>query len=213
MKKILLTLVVLIVYLTSQAQKKANFGVKAGVNYSTISISSDKDRYEFDYKKGLYIGALLNIQYSDSYAFQPEIIYSNQGGKAKSPENKDENIHYISLSATNKFFVMNDKKFHILAGVSIDFNLYDNLIENKNGYGKDDEMNDSYEDDSVSAIDLALFTGFGYQFDFGLILEARYKYGFFAVFSDEILMNIIDRSGSKNSLFQFGMAYKFDLKK
>lgn len=210
MKKLIIVLVLTISF-TSQAQKKS-LGFKAGLNYSTIitSSSSQEDRYKFNYKKGLYIGALFNIQYSDSYAFQPEIIYSNQGGKARSSENKDENIHYISLAATNKFFVMNDKKFHILAGASVDFNLYDNLIENKSGYGED---NDDNKNDNISAIDLALFAGFGYQFDFGLILEARYKHGFFAVFSDEAFENIIDRGGSKNSLFQFGMAYKFDLKK
>ncbi|MCF6297217.1 MAG: PorT family protein [Flavobacteriaceae bacterium] len=209
MKKLILILTLTFSF-TSQAQKEANWGIRAGVNYSTISIGSSNqiNRYEFNYKKGLYIGAILNIQYSDSYAFQPEITYSNQGGKAKSSENKDENIHYLSLAATNKFFIKKDKRFHILIGANVDFNLRDNMIENKSAYGEDSN------NDNITAIDFALFTGLGYQFDSGLTLEARYKYGFLAVFSDEIFENIINRrEGSRNSLFQFGMAYTFDLKK
>ena len=64
----------------------------------------------------------------------------------------------------------------------------------------------------ITPIDLAFFGGIGYEFPFGLILEARYKQGLLDVdaFSDsgEYAPNYNDNH--LNSVFQFGAAYKFD---
>lgn len=61
-------------------------------------------------------------------------------------------------------------------------------------------------------MDVALFVGAGYEFNFGLMLEARYKNGLINVdlFGDEIDNNIDQGGNVLNYVFQIGAAYKFD---
>lgn len=188
---------IIILVLTSTfafSQSKTLMGIKAGANYSTITNAN------FDAKMGVYAGLFLNIQFSDFYALQPEVVYSNQGGTSKLLGDEDVDIHYIALSVVNKFFVMNDHRFHFLAGVGLDLDLDDNIVSfANNGF-----------DDNIFFMDMTVFGGLGYQFDMGLIIEARYKRGLIGVFIDEFFEYDSDHY---NSLFQFGMAYKFDLKK
>ncbi len=178
----------------SHSQKKVNPGIRVGANYSTLSNTN------LDSKTSLYIGGFLNIQLSNFYALQPELFYSNQGADSRFYEDESVNIDYISIGLTNKFYVMNDARFHFLIGVSIDFNLEYSFIH---------LANNGWDSDTFF-LDVAFYGGLGYQFDFGLALEARYKHGTIGVFTDEFF----DENNTRmNSLFQFGMAYKFDFKK
>lgn len=194
MRKLILAFLMLTVSFMIQAQKKAKAGIRIGANYSTLT-----NTY-LDSKTGLYLGAFLNIQHSSFYALQPELTYSSQGANSRFFEDESVNINYISIGLTNKFFVMNDERFHLLVGVSIDLNLdYSFISLANNGWDSD-----------TFFLDLGFYGGLGYQFDFGLILEARYKQGTIGVFTDEFFD---DNNTRTNSLFQFGMAYKFNLKK
>lgn len=178
----------------SLAQKKVNLGIRAGANYSSLSNSN------LESKTGIYVGGFLSVQHSNFYAMQPELFYSNQGADSRFFEDEDVNIDYISIGLTNKFFVMNDARFHLLVGISLDFNLEYSFISLAN----------SGWDSDTFFMDVAFYGGLGYQFDFGLALEVRYKHGTIGVFTDEFF----DENNTRlNSLFQFGMAYKFDFKK
>ena len=169
-------------------------GLRIGANYANLSNTN------MDSKTGLYIGAILNIQYSSFYALQPELFYSNQGAESRFYEDEDVNIDYLSIGMSNKFYVMRDARFHLLVGLSLDFNLdYSFISLANNGW-----------DSNTFFIDIAFYGGLGYQFDFGLALEARYKHGTIGVFTDEFFD---ENNSHMNSLFQFGMAYKFDKRK
>ncbi len=193
MKKIIVTLILLSSTILF-SQKKAKLGIKAGANYSTITATN------LDAKMGLYAGLFLNIQVSDFYVLQPELFYSNQGGTSKSLGDKDIEIHYISLSLANKFFVMKDQRFHLIAGMGIDLDFDDNFVNfRNNGFN-----------DRIFFMDAVFFGGLGYQFDIGLTIEARYKRGAIGVFTFD---SWDIESNNYNTVFQFGMAYRFDFKK
>lgn len=194
MKKLFWFIVMIIISLNNYAQKKVGLGLRTGINYSNVSNTN------LDYKTGLYLSAFLNIQYSNFYALQPELGYSNQGGKARSSEDQDVKIDYVSLGLTNKFFVFKDKRFHFLFGVNIDLNYDDNFMKIENNSANND----------VFFLDLALYGGLGYQFDFGLALEARYKHGLKSILEDDYFLLFPIDKAHKNYLFQFGMAYKFE---
>ncbi|MFK5878053.1 MAG: porin family protein [Flavobacteriaceae bacterium] len=194
MKKHLLIVVLMLITYSAFSQKKLHLGVKAGVNYSSLSNTS------FDYKPGLYVGLFLQVQVSDFYALQPELYYSNQGAKTNFLGAEDVNIHYVSIAFANKFFIMNDQRFHLLAGIGLDLDWDDNLIN---------LANSGFETNNIFAVDMTVFGGLGYQFDMGLTIEARYKRGLIGVFTDELF----EENNHFNSVFQFGLAYKFDLKK
>lgn len=204
MKKTLFTILLLTVCFLSHAQKKAKLGIKIGANYSTILDPKEEtsNRNEFKPKTSIYIGAFLDIKRSDFYTLQPELVYSNQGGKAKFLENEDVNLHYICLTIANKFFILKDEGLHLIVGSSIDFNLEDNFVSLEN-------MTTS----NYFLIDFAFFGGLGYQFKSGLTIEFRYKRGILDVFDDDYFLIFPSDIGNKNSLFQFGLAYKFNLKK
>ncbi len=168
-------------------------GIKLGANISNIS------NIDFDSKVGLQAGAFAIVRLSRFYALQPEILYSDQGAKSNITGLDDLDIEYISILITNKFYVVPDSGLHVLVGPSFDVSI-------------DDSFYDINADVEFSPFDFSLFLGVGYEFDFGLILEARYKHGLinidlFADYSNEafsVQENVL------NNMFQIAAAYKFD---
>ena len=127
---------------------------------------------------------------------------SKQGGNSSRSNIPNLDIHYISLTVPNIFFIIPNNGLHFLIGPTLDFNV-------KNNFGN--IFNDKGQW-NISPIDLAYIAGIGYEFDFGLILEARYKHGLANV--DWFNNNEEYASGGNenhyNTLFQIGAAYKFD---
>ncbi|GAA3593090.1 porin family protein [Flavivirga amylovorans] len=197
MKNVLFILVAFGIFTSSYSQTKKSFGIRGGINLSNLSNAN------LDQKTSGYFSVFGHFRFSDLYALQPEIGYSNQGGRARNISNIDDiEIHYISISAINKFFVK-DSGFHFLIGPGFDFDVDDTVI----GISNRDEGND------VTFIDLTINLGIGLEFKNGLGFEARYKQGLIDVFSgtwhdfeseqyqDEIQFN---------GVFQLGLFYKFN---
>lgn len=171
-------------------------GIKIGYNESSIS------KTRLGSKAGLYIGAVIDIPISTRYTLQPEILYSSQGGTSNSLDYADVKIDYLSIMAANKFYVGPNKGFHFNLGIGLDINLKNNFVNLFNGDG----------DGEISPFDVVVFGGLGYEFDFGLTLEARYKQGTVSVdfFGGD---DFYEEDGSNlNEVFQVGATYKFKLK-
>lgn len=172
-------------------------GIKLGLNNSNLSNTRLENKSDF------YLGGLIDISLSDYYALQPEIIYSRQGGKSNSTEFGDVHIDYIAIIAANKFFVGPKKGFHFNVGLGFDFNVGGNWTPL---FGSGDDEFD------ISPIDMTFSGGIGYEFGFGLTLEARYKQG---VLSTDFLgsRDLFEENGSQlNSVYQVGLAYIFKTK-
>ena len=179
--------------LSTFSQVTVRPGIKLGANIANITNT------DFDSKIGLQAGAFATIRLSKFYAIQPEILYSDQGAESNIAGLNDVDIDYISILITNKFYIIPDSGLHVLLGPSFDISIDDSF------YDIDAEL-------EYSPFDFGLFAGIGYEFDFGLMLEARYKHGlvnvdYFADFTDESLRVEDD---VLNTLFQVAMAYKFD---
>ncbi|CAM4119615.1 porin family protein [Zobellia nedashkovskayae] len=180
---------------TAMAQTRP--GIKAGLNSSNISNTS------LDTKSGIYIGVFADIAITDYYSLQPELLYSSQGGNSNSPLYGDVNINYFSIGLPNKFYVSPDKGFHFTLGLGLDINFENNFVNLTNFNG----------DDEISPVDVTVIGGIGYEFGFGLIIEARYKQGTISVdfFGED---DLYEETGSNlNGVFQIGAAYKFKLYK
>lgn len=197
MNKIGLLISVLFIGCISIAQAQVQPGIKFGLNNSNLSNTTLENKSDF------YIGALINIPLTDYYTLQPEILYSRQGGLSNSTEFGDININYIAITAANKFYVSPNKGFHFIIGIGLDFNVGSDL---NILFGSNDD------DFSISPVDLTFTGGIGYEFGFGLILEARYKQG--AISTDFFgSRDLFEEDGSQlNSVFQVGLAYKFKIK-
>lgn len=196
MNKISLLISVLFIGCISIAEAQVQPGIKLGLNNSNLSNTTLENKNDF------YIGALVNIPITDYYTLQPEILYSRQGGASTSMEFGDIDINYIAITAANKFYVSPNKGFHFVIGIGLDFNVGSelNIL-----FGSNDD------DFSISPVDLTFTGGIGYEFSFGLILEARYKQG--AISTDFFgSRDSFEEDGSQlNSVIQLGLAYKFKI--
>ena len=181
------------------AQTKIRPGIRLGFNSANISNTT------LDNKIGLNAAVFADFRFSRFYALQPEIMYSRQGGKSNIRTNEDLDIDYLSVGVVNKFFVAPNQGLHLILGPSLDFDFENNLIN---------VINDSNDSD-ITPFDLSFFFGIGYEFDFGLILEARYKQGLLDIdlFDEDFESEFYSGEGNTlNNVFQFGVAYKFDLR-
>lgn len=177
-------------------------GLRGGLNLTSITQS----RGEF--KPTFYVGALGEIKLTKRYTLQPEITYSRQGSNDITVDyydyangidvkgQKDVELDYISLSAVNKFYIV--EGFHALVGPTLDFLVNDNLV---------------YHD---TDLDLGITFGFGYAMPSGLTFEARFKKGIADVLDSNYYQSGSDYflgDYNTNILFQFGVSYAFDFKK
>lgn len=200
MKKFFIIITFIGVFGLSFSQTKSALGLRAGVNISKLTNAN------LDTKSDVYLGVFGQFKFSEMYALQPEINYSNQGGKAINSDDKDVDIHYISITVTNKLFVQNSG-FHFIIAPSFDFDTDDTLI----GITNRNEGND------ITFLDMAIGLGVGYEFKNGIGIEARYKRGFIDVFSgswhDFDSNAQYNEENQFNNLYQIGLTYKFDFSK
>ena len=83
MKKIILAAVFLVAATTifAQEMKHSYFGIKAGINSSTITFDPAVYAIESGYKNGFAGGIYYNIGLGEAFSIQPEVLYSEMGAK------------------------------------------------------------------------------------------------------------------------------------
>lgn len=210
MKKIILSFALLIAGTTAFSQVTFKPGVRTGANFANIS------NIDYDTKTDFYFGTFLEMQLASIYALQPEITYSRQGANSNISGGRDLELQYVGLSVINKFSPIPDVGLHFLVGPGIDVKVGDNIQNDYSGYYYD------YNDDTAP-VDITFIGGIGYDFPFGLSVEARYKQGIidyddgfseFGDSNDPYYDDYNDRDENNlNGVFQIGVSYKFDFSK
>lgn len=207
MKKIILSLALIIAGTTAFSQFSVSPGIKTGLNLASLSNVENSST-----KTGLQGGLFVNLHLASFYELQLETTYSSQGSTFEyrtfssgfdpsSSYEEDLNLEYISLNLANKFFPFKNIGLNLIVGPSIDI-----LVSS-------DNFND------ITPIDLSLFGGIGYEFPFGLGLEMRYKQGLIDVredfydYYDDDEHNFYKEANVLNGVFQIGVSYKFDFSK
>ncbi|WP_452230726.1 MULTISPECIES: porin family protein [unclassified Lacinutrix] len=211
MKKIILSLALLIAGTTAFSQVTLKPGVRAGANFANVS------NLKTDQKTDFYIGAFLEMQLADFYALQPEVTYSRQGAKYDISGVDDLDLQYVGLTVINKFSPIKNLGLHFLVGPGIDVKVSDNVQSN---YRYDSYYDPYYNSYDTAPIDITFTGGIGYDFPFGLSVEARYKQGIidyddgFSEFGDsgsgDYYYDDERDDNNLNGVFQIGVSYKFD---
>lgn len=181
MKRIVLVVLVSFFGLSTQAQG-IDLGIKAGVNFSNIS-----DAYNLDTenKTGFVGGIFLGIKFSEKFAIQPELLYSQQGTKFDAGE---IDLTYVNVPVIFKYYLI--QGLNIQAGPQFGFMVDDNLGEVFHEIGENIENND-FETSGV--------VGLGYDLPMGLRVSARYNFG----------LTEINDNGGKNSVVSLAVGYSF----
>ncbi|WP_185226196.1 porin family protein [Chryseobacterium indologenes] len=199
MKKLLLSLSVVIGTISfAQSADRPRFGIKAGGNLSSFTGGDSKS------KIGYYAGALVNVPLSEAFSIQPEIVYSQQGAKAKDDyematytiKNMQQTLGYINVpvmlqyNATPEFYLEAGPEFGLLISAQAKGDI------NGSTYKADNK-------DSMKSFNFGAGIGLGYKFTPNLGVNARYIAGI-----TKILKNNFGDS-SKNTNFQLGVNYYF----
>ena len=93
MKKFLCSLSAVILITCAAAAQKTYFGVKGGLNFSSIEVEDGED---FEGKTGMHVGGLAHIHITRQFALQPELVFSMQGGEDES-DNMKFKLNYINI--------------------------------------------------------------------------------------------------------------------
>ena len=159
MKK-LFTITMALVAFTISAQN-VTFGAKAGLNFASMT-GDDADG--LDGRTSFHLGVTAEIEISDSFSIQPELLYSGQGFTALNDEDEDytAKVDYLTLPVMAKFYVADG--FSVEVGPQIGFL----LSADDNGEDIKELFKSTY---------FALNLGAGYKLDSGLNFGLRYSMG------------------------------------
>ena len=191
MKKTFCTLSAVILIACAVAAQQTHFGLKGGVNFSSVEID-DGDDYES--KTGIHLGGLAHIHITRHFALQPELVFSTQGGEDEG-ENMKLKLNYVNIPVLAQY--MTNEGFRLQTGPQLGI-----LASAKSKFG-DVEID---SDDDVSTVDFSWSFGAGYLFRSGFGIDARYNLGISNISDDESFE-------ARNRVFQLGVFYQFMNKK
>ncbi|UOK42494.1 MULTISPECIES: porin family protein [Flavobacterium] len=203
MKKVILTVAAVFAFGFANAQdKEMRFGVKGGMNVSTLT----GDAEDAKSLVGIHIGGFMEYKINDKFAIQPELLFSMQGAKTEYTDfdgfetvNVEEKykLNYLNIPIMAKYYA--NEKLSIEAGPQIGFLL--SAKDEVSAYGETVEVDFK---DYVKSMDFGLNIGVGYDFTDNIFAGARYNFGL----SD---INDIDESSDEihNGVFSLSAGYKF----
>jgi len=76
MKKLIIFTAIVLFGFTNVNAQDINFGAKAGVNFASLTGDETDD---LDMRTSLHVGIVSEIVISETFSFQPELLYSAQG--------------------------------------------------------------------------------------------------------------------------------------
>ena len=175
MKKQFLALCILV--LTATATEAQT--LRAGVNFSNISITDDGDVNENRTLTGFQVGFTANMRLIPFIFFQPGIIFTGKGAKTESGESTGDtyykattNPYYIEIPANFVLKTPGHIKLFVGAGPYLAVGIGGkNKVEGKFlGTSFTNETNIKWSDDDPSTLDYEEGAGFGImkRFDYGL---------------------------------------------
>jgi hypothetical protein len=181
MKKLIVAVITLFIGTTAFSQE-IDLGVKAGVNFSKIS-----DVDNLSNKTGFQAGVFAGIKFTDKVGIQADVLYSQQGAEFDFGK---FDVNYVNIPIVLKYYLV--QGLNVQAGPQFGFVLDDDIYDDSFGVHS---VEGNAEKSDVSAV-----VGAGYDFPFGIRVDARYNFGFTDVLKDE---------KSKNNVFSLALGYSF----
>lgn len=179
--------------ITANAKAQSSFGIRAGLNASTISIENLPNKSE---KFGFHAGVFANIPVvTDFMSLQPELSYSVKGVNFK-PFNERQtlNMNYVD------FFL--PLAFH-LGSVDIQLGPFASFLTSTPDYTV---FNDNtIVVDAFKKYDAGLTAGLSFNLNH-LLIGVRYNQGFVDVTKDNARLFL---GSGKNAVGQVSLGYRF----
>ncbi|MFO7257145.1 MAG: porin family protein [Bacteroidota bacterium] len=167
------------------AQAQFSVGLKGGLNFANLDVSDIPGTY--DNRTGYHLGAFALLKFA-KFGIQPEIIYSEQGSKVKTPNlsNFESNFSYVNIPIIMKLYT--------IGGLNLQ-------VGPQFGFLTSAEWGDESIKDELKKSDFSVGLGVGWDAPFGLSLDARYNLGISDV-SD------VAEAQIKNQVWQISAGFK-----
>ena len=185
MRKWILGMLLLTLSWQAEAQL-VRFGIKGGANFSNFS--GGVSGIDYKSKTNWHGGAVLQIQVTDSFEIQPELLYSSQGAKIENWD--DVNLDYVSVPVLAKFAIM-PSRLTLDVGPQFSF-----LMDDSKGVWEDLTNGDG----KTETFDFGVAGGLTLELSHHFWVQGRYVWGLSEVSRDAEL---------KNSTFQLSLVYLF----
>ena len=199
MKKLLIIAIGFLAAGTVQAQN-VSFGIKGGGNLSNIVKSGDSN-YKSDYKPGFHAGLTMEIGLGNTFAFAPELMYSEKGYKTDAFGGTfTQTTNWIDIPILAKFYA--GPAFNVFLGPQVSFltnttNKYEGIVNEQQTI---DEGSDTFKKSIAGGV-----IGAGFDITPKIGISARYALDF----------QKTDENGNtstpafKNQVIQAGLGFKF----
>ncbi|GBU07474.1 hypothetical protein AwDysgo_08050 [Bacteroidales bacterium] len=220
------TLLLCLLSLSVSGFAQLHFGVKGGLNYSTVSASeykpSEGPNPEFvitdlDYKSSYHIGMLVQYRMQD-FAIESGAYYSVQGGKgvkkvgaAKYEVRADPAYLQIPVLLLYKFNVSDKFKLYPTIGTFVAYGLSGKINKEytANGNNIHPPVSEDYFNGNVRKIDWGTSAGLNLEYN-KFVLGVAYEYGFLRVNSTKVEGNAQTKGkNAHNKNFKASVAYVF----
>lgn len=177
-----------------------SFGVKGGLNISTIS--KENGWTDTHSKIGYYAGIYMHAPVNSVFSIQPELIYNNTGVRYDDGKTSHTlNLDYVAMPIMFQFEPI--PNFYVEAGPQLGF-----LVNNKNKYETENKTIIEKDKDAYNQFDLNGALGIGFKFK-NMAVSARYLAGFTDIKKNgSTSWNNSDKQ-LRNNGFQIGLQYQF----
>lgn len=169
MKQLIPITVLFFSLLSVSSHGQVAFGIKGGVNLTTLDVKDPELSY--DSRTGYHAGIFLRTSFGKA-ALQPELLLFTQRGQVQSSlfGQAQESFTYLSLPVILKFYPVGGLNLQL--GPQFGF-LLDGEREYNSFLGSGTQDITEYYKNS----DVSVSLGAGYDFPFGLGLDVRYNIG------------------------------------
>jgi hypothetical protein len=196
MKKLALILTAVTSFTLAHAQE-LQFGLKGGLNLSTITVSNGVSGYSYSSLANFNAGAFLKVPLVRSISIQPELYYSGQGFKSSdgSGGTYSEHVNYLNVPVLGKYTF--PVGFYLETGPQLSFKL--NAKDKENGASLD--VSSAY-----NSADFSWVFGAGYKIPMSPVgIDVRYNAGITNVANDSYYGNGYGQYSVRNGVFQIDL--------
>ena len=196
MKQLFVVLAVLGVFGVTEARAQDRGGVRVGLNLANLSGNDTADLGDTDSRAGLVVGLFGVVPINPNFAFQPELLFSQQGAKVEDgSDDATIKLDYIQipLLARIRLGTSPSAPVYALFGPSFGF-------RTKFEVEVDDENIDI--EDQTEGHDIGLVAGVAVNAG-PAVVDARYTWGF------TNLDKTGDGSDIKNRVFSVSVGFRF----
>jgi opacity protein-like surface antigen len=200
MKKLSLSVVLILAAMSAFSQAEFAVGVKAGPNFAKIN-AEETAQTNYKNRTGFHGGAFALIKLT-KIGIQPEVIFSQQGSKVTiNTQDYESNFSYINIPIMLKLYTV--------AGINLQAGPQFGFLSSAKGPVVNLTTGQVTEGDvkkAVKSSDLTLALGLGWDLPFGLTIDGRYNLGLSKIYKDA--PNTQQTSDAKNQVIQVSLGYK-----